>query len=80
VYYAPGAYAKEVICYDCLEKLLLKGIVIERVEELLEWMKSDEPATVLKILDEVGYQKCCFQNEIDAFHDELVQKLKDGER
>jgi hypothetical protein len=77
VYYAFGdVYAKDVICTNCVVELALRGVFIRNVHELHEWMEKESPEKVLEILEQVGFKKCHYWNEIDELYDELVSKVQ----
>lgn len=65
-YNAFDSKTKEEICTDCLKALRAEGLNILDVEELKNWIKTEQPDKVKIILIKVGYHKCFYDNEVDS--------------
>lgn len=65
-----GATTKEQICSECVANLAEKGVIVHNVEELIEWIKTEEPKKIATILRDVGFRFCHYYNIVD----EMVEK------
>lgn len=61
------ARTKEEVCASCAVALVKRGVEATTGEALLAWIKATDPAAVLRVLAEVGYCGCFYDNDVDAF-------------
>jgi len=66
VYYSNDAGSKEILCSECVTNLARRDVIVGSVEELKVWMTQEESAKVVPLLQEVGFRKCYYANEIDV--------------
>lgn len=69
-----NAEAKESICADCAAEFGIQhGLRITSQFALLDWMSTEVPEKVLKILEKLNFSICSYSNPVDA----LFKKLKE---
>lgn len=70
------ARTKDEICVDCLKALRNEGLLILDISELEKFMKEEKAKKVIKILDKIGFKKCCYNNKIDDIYNNLLEPKK----
>lgn len=60
--------AKTDICASCAAALALQGVVCRNVTEFNQWLNEVDIDRGKKILKEVGFSKCFYDNETDEIY------------
>jgi len=64
-YAGMNATTKEMICSTCAVNLAERGVFVHNVHELIAWIKTSDTEHVRKVLSEVGFSFCYYQNDVD---------------
>lgn len=73
--YTGNPTTKEEICPECLLKLQAKNLDIVTSNQLIVWIKKADKEK-FKLLKEIGFQTCCFSNEVDKAYNRKLNKIK----
>jgi len=65
MYYDSDVDAKTELCGNCILNLVDRGVRVSSVEALLDWMSSAHPVEVVRLLYDVGFQRCYYDNRVD---------------
>jgi hypothetical protein len=79
VFYRPGVMAKEIVCGTCAACLAEEGVEATNTDDLLAWMQSAAPATVVAVLRRNGFRPCRYPNLVDAVWERLVGATERGQ-
>jgi hypothetical protein len=65
-FYPPSPPAKTVLCNACVLGLADEGVPVTTPDDLLAWMESTAPDTVVAVLRRCGFRPCRYPNPVDA--------------
>lgn len=66
--YNEDAYAKEDFCAVCAGALADHGVEARTAEEFNRWLDTVDVETGRRILEAVGFQRCCYSNPTDEIY------------
>jgi hypothetical protein len=77
--YAPWGEAKTALCAACVLGLADDGVRVTTPDDLLAWMESAAPDTVVAVLRRTGFRPCRYPNAVDAVWERLVGATERGQ-
>jgi len=63
--YSDNSTTKEEICTECLISLRNANVNVLSVDEFIEWVNDTDKVKLAFKLDEIGYHKCYYRNDVD---------------
>lgn len=71
---------KQRICPYCIIELTRRGLACYYdMASFTEWMEKENPQTIVRILTELNFRKCIYENPIDKLYDKIVEEAKANE-
>ena len=77
LYYDSMPDSKTELCVSCALNITEKaGVRIATPEDLMDWMKSNDPEVVISVLDSIGFSKCYYSNDVDTLYEAIKEKVQ----